>query len=239
MSSELWNSDWIFPKGYVVSLVMTLPILTWLSERWVCQNCCLLVLCSGVWLVFLGSYSGFLQEAKGQQDTAQDKESLGCCQHPNASCAWETPGWQCCWCAACRLPLGPVAEHFDKQPVGWSGGTADALGSGGFSDPSDFLIGRVAKTLLWQTARTSGLGILLLWKACFQVWVKHQGSSVTMHCQGCVLPGSHSELSVSWMVPGGFLVLVFCFSKGSLFYNFVNIFSDGWEGGLQSEWITR
>lgn len=105
MSSELWNSNWIFPKGYVGSLIMTFPILTWLSERWFCQNCrsWYFVVKSG--LFSLGAEVGFCKRRRGSR-TLHRERIPGCCEHPNGS--WETQAWQCCLCgAALQTAPGP------------------------------------------------------------------------------------------------------------------------------------
>lgn len=216
MSSELWNSDWIFPKGFMVSLIMTLSILTGLSERWLCQNshCWYFVVESD--LFSLGTEVGFCKRQRGSR-MLHRKRSSWVLSTPKCSCAWETHACQCCSCATAdrsspsRLPLGPGAQQFDKQPVGMVWGHNWGSGKGRLFRSQQFLKGPVA--FLWQTALTGVLGILLMWKACSQVWVKYQGSSVTMHCQGCVpCMWATQNFSVAWTVPGGFLVLVWFFS---------------------------
>lgn len=121
----------------------------------------LLVFCSGLWLVFVGSWSGFLQEGKGQRGTTQKEEFLGAVntQMPPVP-GRQTHAWWCCTGATApnrsspsRMPLGPVAKQVDKQPAGMVWGNSWCRGEWRLFRSQQFLKGRVAKTfILWQTA---------------------------------------------------------------------------------------
>lgn len=90
----------------------------------------LLVLCSAVWLAFLGSLSGFLQEARRQQDTAQEKELLGAVNTQMPPVPWRhMPGSAA---QVLLLPTGAALPDYLQALLlrdlannlwGWFGGT--------------------------------------------------------------------------------------------------------------------
>lgn len=220
MSSELWNSDWIFPKGFVVSLIRTFPILTWLSERWLCQNCRCWYFVVESDLFSLGTEVTFCKRQRGSRMLHRRKSSWVLSTPKCLLCLGDT-------CLAVLLMCYCWQEQpFQTTPRPWCSAVWQTTCGEGMGAQlvqcemeafrsQQFLKDPVAKTLLlWQTALTAVLSILLTWKACSQVWVKYQGSSVTMHCQGCVpWHVSHSELcnglNRRWWVFGFGLVFSF------------------------------
>lgn len=75
MWSELWKRYQIFPKGCVVSFIMTLSKVAF--RKITLPKLSLLVFHSGLLTCCPWQLTGFLQEAKRQQDTAWEKELLG------------------------------------------------------------------------------------------------------------------------------------------------------------------